>query len=104
MTTERQYQSQLGGLGSLDLIPAVQRLFDGCDGLFGTVQSNIRNEEAVEFGYKKRNAKAFEKRSVEPWHLACVSIHGRGRGRFSASSGTAFKSGKAKTPRSSELS
>jgi predicted DNA-binding transcriptional regulator YafY len=28
---------------------------------------------AVEFGYKKLDAKAFEKRTVEPWHLACVS-------------------------------
>jgi proteasome accessory factor B len=27
----------------------------------------------VEFGYKKLDAKAFEKRTVEPWHLACVS-------------------------------
>jgi predicted DNA-binding transcriptional regulator YafY len=33
----------------------------------------IRNEEVVEFGYKKLDAKAFEKRTVEPWHLACVS-------------------------------
>jgi predicted DNA-binding transcriptional regulator YafY len=27
----------------------------------------------VEFGYKKLDAKGFEKRTVEPWHLACVS-------------------------------
>ena len=27
----------------------------------------------MEFGYKKLDAKAFEKRTVEPWHLACVS-------------------------------
>jgi proteasome accessory factor B len=27
----------------------------------------------VEFDYKKLDAKAFEKRAVEPWHLACVS-------------------------------
>jgi len=32
-----------------------------------------RSEEAVEFGYKKLDAKAYEKRIVEPWHLACVS-------------------------------
>jgi proteasome accessory factor B len=27
----------------------------------------------VEFDYKKLDAKSFEKRAVEPWHLACVS-------------------------------
>ena len=30
-------------------------------------------EEVVEFDYKKLDAKAYEKRTVEPWHLACVS-------------------------------
>ena len=30
-------------------------------------------KEVVEFGYKKLDAKAYEKRTVEPWHLACVS-------------------------------
>ena len=33
----------------------------------------IQNEEVVEFEYKKLDAKAYEKRTVEPWHLACVS-------------------------------
>ncbi|MBV8485909.1 MAG: WYL domain-containing protein [Verrucomicrobia bacterium] len=41
--------------------------------VFSELAQAIRNEEAVEFGYKKLDAKAFEKRSVEPWHLACVS-------------------------------
>jgi predicted DNA-binding transcriptional regulator YafY len=27
----------------------------------------------VEFEYKKLDAKAYEKRTVEPWHLACVA-------------------------------
>jgi len=33
----------------------------------------IQNEEVVEFDYKKLDAKAYEKRTVEPWHLACIS-------------------------------
>jgi predicted DNA-binding transcriptional regulator YafY len=33
----------------------------------------IQNKEVVEYGYKKLDAKAFEKRTVERWHLACVS-------------------------------
>jgi proteasome accessory factor B len=41
--------------------------------VFSELAKAIRNEEAVEFGYKKLDAKAFEKRTVEPWHLACVS-------------------------------
>ncbi|HYZ75307.1 MAG TPA: WYL domain-containing protein [Chthoniobacterales bacterium] len=41
--------------------------------IFSELAKAIRNEEVVEFGYKKLDAKAFEKRSVEPWHLACVS-------------------------------
>jgi proteasome accessory factor B len=40
---------------------------------FSEMAKAIRNEEVVEFGYKKLGAKAFEKRTVEPWHLACVS-------------------------------
>ena len=42
-------------------------------GVFSELATAIRNEEAVEFGYKKLDAKAFEKRAIEPWHLACVS-------------------------------
>jgi len=41
--------------------------------VFSELATAIRNEEVVEFGYKKLDAKAFEKRTVEPWHLACVS-------------------------------
>jgi predicted DNA-binding transcriptional regulator YafY len=41
--------------------------------VFSELAKAIRNDEAVEFGYKKLDAKAFEKRTVEPWHLACVS-------------------------------
>jgi predicted DNA-binding transcriptional regulator YafY len=41
--------------------------------IFSELATAIRNEEAVEFGYKKLDAKAFGKRTVEPWHLACVS-------------------------------
>jgi predicted DNA-binding transcriptional regulator YafY len=33
----------------------------------------IQNEEVVEFEYKKLDAKTYENRTVEPWHLACVS-------------------------------
>jgi proteasome accessory factor B len=41
--------------------------------VFSELAQAIRNEECVEFGYKKLDARAFEKRTVEPWHLACVS-------------------------------
>src|SRR5258708_445271 len=41
--------------------------------IFSELAQAIRNEEVVEFGYKKLDAKVFEKRTVEPWHLACVS-------------------------------
>jgi proteasome accessory factor B len=41
--------------------------------IFSELAQAIRNEEVVEFGYKKLDSKAFEKRTVEPWHLACVS-------------------------------
>jgi predicted DNA-binding transcriptional regulator YafY len=41
--------------------------------IFSELAKTIRNEEVVEFGYKKLDAKAYEKRTVEPWHLACVS-------------------------------
>jgi predicted DNA-binding transcriptional regulator YafY len=40
---------------------------------FSEIANAIQNKEVVEFGYKKLDAKAFEKRTVEPWHLACVS-------------------------------
>jgi predicted DNA-binding transcriptional regulator YafY len=40
---------------------------------FSELAKAIQNKEVVEFGYKKLEAKAFEKRKVEPWHLACVS-------------------------------
>jgi predicted DNA-binding transcriptional regulator YafY len=62
----------LGGFGFRDFLPAVCRLFTGYDDFFGTAKA-IQNKEVVEFGYKKLEAKAFEKRTVEPWHLACVS-------------------------------
>jgi predicted DNA-binding transcriptional regulator YafY len=42
-------------------------------GVFSELAKAIQNKEAVEFGYKKLDSKAFEKRTVEPWHLACVS-------------------------------
>jgi predicted DNA-binding transcriptional regulator YafY len=41
--------------------------------VFSELAKAIQNKEVVEFGYKKLEAKAFEKRTVEPWHLACVS-------------------------------
>ena len=41
--------------------------------IFSELAKAIQNKEVVEFGYKKLEAKAFEKRMVEPWHLACVS-------------------------------
>jgi proteasome accessory factor B len=41
--------------------------------IFSELSKAIRNEEVVEFGYKKLDAKAFEKRTVESWHLAYIS-------------------------------
>jgi proteasome accessory factor B len=41
--------------------------------IFSEIAKAIGNEQIVEFGYKKLEAKTFEKRVVEPWHLACVS-------------------------------
>jgi predicted DNA-binding transcriptional regulator YafY len=41
--------------------------------IFTEMAKVIQNEEVVEFDYKKLDAKAYEKRTVEPWHLACVS-------------------------------
>jgi predicted DNA-binding transcriptional regulator YafY len=41
--------------------------------IFAKLTKAIQTEEVVEFDYKKLDAKAFEKRRVEPWHLACVS-------------------------------
>src|ERR1700756_754130 len=41
--------------------------------IFTDMTKAIQNEEVVEFDYKKLDAKAYEKRTVEPWHLACVS-------------------------------
>jgi predicted DNA-binding transcriptional regulator YafY len=41
--------------------------------IFANLAKAIQTEEVVEFDYKKLEAKIFEKRTVEPWHLACVS-------------------------------
>jgi proteasome accessory factor B len=41
--------------------------------IFAELARAIQTEKAVEFDYKKLDAKSFEKRTVEPWHLACVS-------------------------------
>ena len=41
--------------------------------IFAELAKAIQNEEVAEFDYKKLDAKAFERRTVEPWHLACVS-------------------------------
>jgi predicted DNA-binding transcriptional regulator YafY len=41
--------------------------------IFAELTKAIQKREVVEFDYKKLDAKAFEKRTVEPWHLACVS-------------------------------
>src|ERR1700751_863449 len=41
--------------------------------IFANLAKAIQTEEVVEFDYKKLEAKAFEKRTLEPWHLACVS-------------------------------
>jgi predicted DNA-binding transcriptional regulator YafY len=42
--------------------------------IFADLAKAVQIEKAVEFDYKKLDAKAFEKRTVEPWHLACVSV------------------------------
>ena len=39
---------------------------------FQAVSDAVRKSVALEFDYKKLNATAFEKRKVEPYHLACV--------------------------------
>jgi predicted DNA-binding transcriptional regulator YafY len=41
--------------------------------IFTGITKAIQKDEVVEFDYKKLDAKAYEKRTVEPWHLACVS-------------------------------
>jgi proteasome accessory factor B len=41
--------------------------------IFAELARAIQIEEVVQFDYKKLDAKAFERRTVEPWHLACVS-------------------------------
>src|SRR5215471_4909246 len=41
--------------------------------IFADLAKAIQIEEVVEFDYKKLDANAYEKRTVEPWHLACVS-------------------------------
>src|SRR6201997_698264 len=41
--------------------------------VFSELAKAIQNKEVVEYGYKKLDAEAFEKRTIEPWHLACVS-------------------------------
>src|SRR6516165_6173303 len=41
--------------------------------VFADLAKAIQIETVVEFDYKKLDAKGFEKRTVEPWHLACVS-------------------------------
>jgi predicted DNA-binding transcriptional regulator YafY len=41
--------------------------------VFAELAKAIQIQEVVEFGYKKLDSKVFEKRTVEPWHLACVS-------------------------------
>jgi predicted DNA-binding transcriptional regulator YafY len=41
--------------------------------IFAELAKAVQIEKAVAFDYKKLDAKAFEKRTVEPWHLACVS-------------------------------
>jgi predicted DNA-binding transcriptional regulator YafY len=41
--------------------------------IFAEMTKAIQQEEVVSFNYKKLDAKTYEKRTVEPWHLACVS-------------------------------
>lgn len=40
---------------------------------FDTFSKAISQSRTVEFEYKKLGARNYEKRTVEPWHLACVS-------------------------------
>ena len=39
---------------------------------FQTVSEAVRKNVVLEFEYKKLNAASFEKRTVEPYHLACI--------------------------------
>jgi proteasome accessory factor B len=39
---------------------------------FQVVSEAVRKGEVLEFEYKKLNASSFEKRMVEPYHLACI--------------------------------
>ena len=41
--------------------------------IFAELAKAIHDERLVRFEYKKLNAKTYERRSVEPWHLACIS-------------------------------
>lgn len=41
--------------------------------IFAELAKAIEIKGVVEFDYKKLDAKAFAKRAVEPWHLACAS-------------------------------
>ena len=41
--------------------------------IFAELAKAVQIETVVEFDYKKLDAKVFEKRIVEPWHLACMS-------------------------------
>jgi predicted DNA-binding transcriptional regulator YafY len=41
--------------------------------IFTDLAKAIQNEELIEFKYKKLDAAAYERRTVEPWHLACVA-------------------------------
>lgn len=39
---------------------------------FQVVSESVRKNVALEFEYKKLNAQAYEKRTIEPYHLACI--------------------------------
>jgi proteasome accessory factor B len=39
---------------------------------FQVVSEAVRKSEVLEFEYKKLNSSSFEKRTVEPYHLACI--------------------------------
>jgi proteasome accessory factor B len=41
--------------------------------IFAELAKAIHDERLVQFEYKKLHAKTYERRLVEPWHLACVS-------------------------------
>jgi predicted DNA-binding transcriptional regulator YafY len=60
-----------------DLDSAISfRHFEAClpdAKIFTEMAKAIQNEVVIEFEYKKLDAKVYEKRTVEPWHLACVS-------------------------------